>query len=83
MLRRWLVRWAVATVALVAVVVSLSSPAAAHTDFESSTPADGDVVDEVVGEIVVRFTAEATPAGEGFTVLDPTGFMVELFQPVE
>ena len=77
MLSRRLVQWAIAFVALLAGVLAFSSPVAAHTDFESSTPADGDVVDEIVDEITIRFTAEAKPAGEGFTVLDPTGTVRE------
>ena len=69
---RWAVRWSVVAMVLAAVLVS-ARPAAAHTAFESSVPADGDVVDVVVSEVVIRFTGEATPTGEGFTVLDPTG----------
>ncbi len=67
-----------ASVAMVsAVVVFAASPAAAHTGFESSSPADGDVVDEPVSEITLTFSGEATPAGEGFVVLDPTGTIRE------
>ena len=59
-------------VALFAIALS-ASPASAHTGFESSDPADGDVLDEPVSEIALTFSGEATPAGEGFVVLDPSG----------
>ncbi|MFT5202725.1 MAG: copper transport protein [Candidatus Aldehydirespiratoraceae bacterium] len=48
-------------------------PAAAHTGFESSSPADGDTIVEPVFEISLTFSGEATPAGDGFVVLDPAG----------
>ncbi len=65
--------------ALLAVfVVTISAPpAGAHTGFESSSPAEGDVVNEPVSEIALTFSGEATPAGEGFVVLDPTGTVRE------
>lgn len=47
--------------------------AAAHTDFESSAPADGDVVDGPLAEVVVDFTNPATPAGDGFELVEPSG----------
>ncbi len=59
-------------VALFAIGLS-ASPASAHTGFESSDPADGEVLDEPVNEIALTFSGEATPAGEGFVVLDPGG----------
>lgn len=59
--------------ATVLVPVALPGVASAHTDFESSTPADGAVVEGPLDEIVVRFTNQAEPAGDGFVVLDPTG----------
>ena len=58
--------------AILAIVFS-ASPAAAHTGFESSSPADGEVIDEPVTEITLTFAGEAAPAGEGFIVLDPDG----------
>ena len=59
-------------VAILAIVFS-ASPAAAHTGFESSSPADGDMINEPITEITLTFSGEATPAGEGFIVLDPDG----------
>lgn len=52
-------------------MVGAASPVAAHTEFDYSTPADGDTVDEPVGEIVVAFTDVVEPVGNGFEVLDP------------
>ncbi len=46
-------------------------PAAAHTGFESSDPADGAVVDAGLESITITFTNTAEPSGEGFVVLDP------------
>src|SRR5680860_1264829 len=63
-------------VGLVVVALSLLATgrvASAHTDFDSSTPTDGAVVDAPVAEVVVNFTNAAQPAGEGFELLDPTG----------
>ncbi len=54
------------------------SPAAAHTGFESSDPADGSVLDAPVGVITLVFTGDAEPTGAGFEVLDPDG---EIRQP--
>ena len=69
-----LYRRALAFLLLIAsVLVMLASPAAAHTGFESSSPADGDTIDEAVSEISLTFAGEATPAGDGFVVLDPNG----------
>ena len=67
-------RWLFCGFAVVACFV-LGSPAAAHTGFESSSPADGEVVDVAVSEVVVRFTGEATVVGDGFTILDPDGLV--------
>lgn len=64
---------------LVAVFTVLSAvfgtwgTAAAHTDFESSAPADGDVVEGPLAEVVVDFTNPATPAGDGFELVEPSG----------
>lgn len=58
-----------------AAVVSATSPALAHTGFDSSQPADGERIDVPVVEIVLTFTGPAEPAGEGFVVLDPSGVM--------
>ena len=50
--------------------------ASAHTDFDSSSPADGAVVEGPLDEVVVNFTNPARPAGDGFQLLDPTGAVV-------
>lgn len=67
---------AVALLILLATVLP-ASPAGAHTGFESSSPADGEVIDEPVDEVSLTFTGDATPTGEGFVVLDPTGTIRE------
>lgn len=59
-------------VASLALLLS-AGPANAHTGFESSDPADGAVVDGPIDEITLVFSGEATPAGEGFVVLDSSG----------
>ncbi len=59
------------------VITFAAGPAAAHTGFESSSPADSEVVDEPVAEITLTFSGEATPAGEGFVVLDANGNLRE------
>lgn len=71
--QRW---WAALLVALVA-VLSTASPASAHTGFESSNPSDGQTIDQPVAEISLSFSGDATPAGEGFVVLDPSGLIRE------
>jgi methionine-rich copper-binding protein CopC len=45
----------------------------AHTDFVSSAPTDGAVVDGPLTQVVVNFTNPAQPSGHGFELLDPTG----------
>ncbi len=61
--------------ALVTALATLGSGqiASAHTDFDSSTPAESAVVDGPLTEVVVNFTNPAVIAGEGFELLDPTG----------
>jgi copper transport protein len=53
--------------------IILAAPAAAHTGFESSDPADGAVLDGPVTEVVLTFTGEAEPTGGGFEVLEADG----------
>lgn len=63
-------------VGLVLVVLAIlvgGRTASAHTDFDSSSPADGAVADAPLSEVVVNFTNAAQPAGEGFELLDPSG----------
>src|SRR6056297_3616303 len=66
-------RVAVALVIVALVSVGTGHLASAHTDFDSSSPDDGAVVDGPLGQVVVNFTNPARPAGEGFELLDPSG----------
>lgn len=70
----------VACLATVAIVVGAPSTASAHTDFESSDPAEGAVVDAPVSVVTISFTAEAEPVNDGFTALNAEG---TLQQPVD
>lgn len=45
-------------------------PAGAHTDLIASTPEDGERVAAPVGEVVLVYSGEVRPVGEGFAVLD-------------
>lgn len=72
--RRARIAVALAIGALVA--IGTGQLASAHTDFDSSNPADGAVVDGPLTEVVVNFTNPARPAGEGFQLLDPAGAVV-------
>ncbi len=54
-----------------------SGPAAAHTGFLSSSPADQEVVSGEVTEVILVFSGDAKPAGEGFVVLNPSGAVRE------
>ncbi len=65
----FLVAFVVGAIAL----VTAGGVAYAHTDFDSSLPTDGAVVEGPLSEVVVNFTNPATSAGEGFELLDPTG----------
>ncbi len=62
-----------AGLAVFAFTLSWALPAMAHTAFESSDPADGAVASGPVTEIVLVFSGEANPVGDGFVVLDPSG----------
>lgn len=64
---------AVGLVVTVLSMLAMGGVVSAHTDFVSSTPTDGAVVDAPLSEVVVNFTNAAQPAGEGFELLDPTG----------
>lgn len=61
---------AVVLTAVFAVVLG-ASPASAHTGFEASNPASGDVIDQPVDEIVVTFSGEAAAglAGVALSVI--------------
>lgn len=67
--RRFIVILALAT----SLLVLMATPAAAHTEFASSSPADGETIREPVSEISLTYAGEASPAGEGFVVLDSEG----------
>ena len=71
----WCGRGRAVVTLLIVVLASLGAGhlASAHTDFDSSSPADGAVIDGPVAEVVVNFTNPAQPAGEEFVLLDPTG----------
>lgn len=69
--RRLVAGFTAATILLLSIV--LVGPASAHTGFESSSPGDQSSSAEPVGEILVTFSGEAEPSGEGFVVLDPAG----------
>jgi copper transport protein len=62
-----------AVLATVVMALGWSGVASAHTDFDSSTPADQDVVEGPIEQVTVDFTNPATIAGEGFELLDPSG----------
>ena len=72
-------RIAVAIGVLIALVGAVVNPttALAHTGFESSTPAEGGVVDEPVELVTIVFTGEATPVGDEFIALTPAGVVQE------
>lgn len=67
-----------AALLLMAALVLLvpAAPAVAHTEFESSEPADHEVVEGPLSEIAVVFTLPVTIVGNGFEVLDPQGVVV-------
>lgn len=58
------------------VVFLLAVPAWAHTEFESSAPADQATVEAPVAEITVVFTLPVAIVGNGFEVLDPEGNVI-------
>ncbi len=67
--------WRLAGIAVVVVVAVLAgaSTASAHTEFESSTPADGDTVTGPLAAVVLVFTNPAEESGDGFELLMPDG----------
>ena len=62
----------VTAAALVGVTID-GATVSAHTDFSSSTPSDGDVLDDPVETVTLTFTGESEEAGDGFVVLDASG----------
>ncbi len=57
----------------ITLILVLALPVAAHTGFESSTPADGETLAEPLAQVALVFTGEAAPTGDGFQVLDAAG----------
>ena len=66
-------RAAVAAIVGLIVLVTFPAQALAHTAFDSSSPADGEVVDAPVDTVTITFTNPAEPAGDEFVVLDADG----------
>ncbi len=62
-------------VLVLALLLSWSAPAAAHTGFDYSDPGDGETGSAPVTEITLAFTGAAEPTGEGFQVLGPDGLL--------
>ncbi|MEZ5375200.1 MAG: CopD family protein [Acidimicrobiales bacterium] len=58
---------------MIFVLLGSVAPAGAHTGFESSDPADGDVVEGPLSELVISFTGDSEETGDGFQVLDGDG----------
>ena len=54
-------------------LVLAPATASAHTGFQSSTPAEGTVIDEPVSLVTIVFTGEANPVGDQFVALTPDG----------
>ena len=60
-------------VVCVVALLGFARPAAAHTSFVASDPADGSIIDGPVSDIVIQFTGVSEEAGEGFVALDSAG----------
>ena len=76
-LRRLVATGATALAVSVA-VLGWATPAAAHADFTSSTPADGTIGDEAPSEISLRFTEGIDLQSDGIRLLDADGTPVAL-----
>lgn len=63
----------IAVLASIVIALGWSNVAFAHTDFDSSDPADQATVDGPLASVAVNFTNPASPSGEGFELLDPSG----------
>jgi len=66
-------RLVVVAVILGTVIFGGGRPAAAHTELESSTPADGEAVAAPVTDITLVFTQGVSTVETGYEVLDPAG----------
>lgn len=74
--RSRVLRFACAAGVAVLATVGVGRVVSAHTDFVSSEPADGAVVDAPLSEVVIDFTNPARPAGDEFELLTPDGSIV-------
>jgi len=72
-------RWARLCAVLLGIAALLvgAPTASAHTDFDSSTPAQGDVVAEPVSVVTVVFTADTQPVDDLLVALDAGGNLQE------
>jgi copper transport protein len=59
--------------AVLGLLLASVAPAAAHLDFVSSNPKDGQVVDGEVRSVRLNFSIPAEPAGSGFRLIAGTG----------
>jgi copper transport protein len=66
-------RGVLAVLGFLVALMALPAAASAHTDFEGSTPSDGQRVTAPVDRVRVSFTNPASPSGDGFVLLDGTG----------
>ncbi len=57
----------------VTLLVALAAPALAHTDLDSTTPADGATVEGPVDEVRLTFTLPVTQLGDGVSIEGPDG----------
>lgn len=58
-------------------VFAVPGTASAHTDFDSSMPADGSTVEGPLTTVTVNFTNPAVESGDGFELLGPDGVVRE------
>lgn len=70
-------RSVLALITAAAILLLGATPAFAHTEFASSNPGDGSVLERPVTLIELVFSGEAEPAGDGFVVRDGAGAIRE------
>ena len=76
-------RFAFALMVALGMLIVGSSDASAHTDFESSQPADGSTIDGPLDTVILDFTGTPTAIDDGIVVADAAGVQrvpVELVQ---
>ncbi|MEX2253282.1 MAG: CopD family protein [Thermoleophilaceae bacterium] len=71
--RRRLAEIVVGLTVIVIMLLVAPGTTSAHTDFDSSEPADGTVVDGPIDQVTITFTQPAEPVGDGFELLDGSG----------